>query len=87
MDDYPVQFGVEYPDRPLNRLSTGLRIFAAIPILIVAATLSGGSAGGVGVLFLSVLLMLLFRAKYPRWWYDWNLQLLRFSYPPFRLSP
>jgi hypothetical protein len=26
-----------------------------------------------------VLLMLLFRKKYPRWWYDWNLQLTRFS--------
>ena len=23
--------------------------------------------------------MLLFRKKYPRWWYDWNLQLTRFS--------
>jgi hypothetical protein len=26
-----------------------------------------------------VLLMLLFRKKYPRWWYDWNLQLTRFT--------
>ena len=23
--------------------------------------------------------MILFRKKYPRWWYDWNLQLARFS--------
>jgi hypothetical protein len=23
--------------------------------------------------------MILFREKYPRWWFDWNLQLLRFS--------
>ena len=26
-----------------------------------------------------VVLMLLFRKKYPRWWYDWNLELTRFS--------
>jgi hypothetical protein len=23
--------------------------------------------------------MILFRQKYPRWWFDWNLNLLRFS--------
>jgi hypothetical protein len=26
-----------------------------------------------------VLLMLLFRRKYPGWWFDWNLELSRFS--------
>ena len=88
--EYPVQFAVEYPDRPLNRLTTAFRIFTAIPILIVAASLGGGygrwaessweaGLGGAGVLFLPVLLMLVFRQKYPNWWYDWNLQLVRFS--------
>lgn len=23
--------------------------------------------------------MILFRQKYPRWWFDWNLELMRFS--------
>ena len=23
--------------------------------------------------------MILFRQKYPRWWFDWNLEMLRFS--------
>jgi Domain of unknown function (DUF4389) len=32
-----------------------------------------------GLLFLPVLLLILFRRKYPRWWFDWNLELLRFS--------
>src|SRR5256885_10261311 len=32
-----------------------------------------------GLLFLPLVLMLVFRQKYPRWWFDWNLQLLRFS--------
>ena len=92
---YPVAFSVDYPDRPLDRLTTGFRIFVAIPILIVAATLGGegssyyGSAGGehwawggggaAAVLVLGPLLMILFRQKYPRWWYDWNLEVLRFE--------
>ena len=87
---YPVQFSVEYPDRELNRLTTGLRIFWVIPILIVATALGGGeswgwgrdwafSAGTGGILFFAPLLMIVFRQKYPRWWYDWNLQLMRFS--------
>jgi small-conductance mechanosensitive channel len=91
VNDYPVQFAVEYPDRPLNRFTTALRIFTVIPILIVLATLGArygawgdggnywqGGAGGVGLLFIPVLLMLVFRQKYPRWWYDWNLELMRF---------
>ena len=88
--EYPVRFAVDYPDRQLNRLSTAFRIFAIIPIAIVLAALGGEYArwgdeswragiGGGGVLFFPVLLMLLFRQKYPRWWYDWNLELLRFT--------
>jgi len=88
---YPVQFDVDFPARPLHRLSTALRIFAAIPILILLGLLSrdavqGGDhhttttfASGVGLLFLPIVLMLLFRQKYPRWWFDWNVNLLRFS--------
>jgi hypothetical protein len=89
--DYPLTFAVDYPERSLNRLSTAFRIFTVIPIAILLSTLEGGgfggygtygaryAGGGIGILFVSVLLMLLFRKKYPRWWYDWNLQLTRFS--------
>ena len=90
-EQYPVQFSVDYPDRTLNRLSTFFRIFAVIPIAIVLNLVMGYSwnytdggdtttyvAGGVGFLFLPPLLMLLFRRKYPRWWFDWNQELLRF---------
>ena len=87
---YPVEFDVHYPDRELNRLSTAFRIFAAIPILILAGAIGGHAygaggeavaAGGVtgGLLFLPVVLMLVFQQKYPRWWFDWNLELMRFS--------
>ena len=36
-------------------------------------------AGAGGLLFFAPLLMILFRQKYPRWWFDWNLELQRFS--------
>ena len=87
---YPVQFSVVYPERDLNRLTTGFRVIVAIPILVVASALGGHEWGGYGpdrgiaagtggVLFLAPLLMIVFRQKYPRWWYDWNLELLRFT--------
>jgi hypothetical protein len=91
---YPVQFSVDYPGRPLNRLSTAFRIIVVIPIAIVLAAVSGyvvfsapSSAYGItyipalsgGVLFFAPLLMILFRKKYPRWWFDWNLELQRFA--------
>lgn len=95
---YPVQFSVDYPDRPLNRVTTVFRIFVVIPILIVLTSVSGASVisvsnwghsagnnaryvvvGAGGLLFLGPLLMILFRKKYPRWWFDWNLELQRFS--------
>jgi hypothetical protein len=89
---YPVQFSVDYPDRAMDRMSTAFRILAAIPIFIVLGAVSGGtwqwssengaattvgSAGG--LLFLGPLLMIVFREKYPRWWFDWNLELQRFG--------
>ena len=89
---YPVQFSVDYPERPLNRLTTLLRIFVAVPILIVVGSVSGSTwqwstphggqavvAGAGGLLFFAPLLLILFRQKYPRWWFDWNLELQRFS--------
>jgi hypothetical protein len=88
---YPVQFSVEYPDRPLDRLTTAFRIFVAIPILIVLGSVSGSTwsvyshratyavSGAGGLLFFGPLLMILFRQKYPRWWFDWNVELQRFT--------
>ena len=91
-DTYEARLTVEYPDRNLNRLSTGLRLLYLIPIGIILALLDGtffdngfaenGSqfgATGAGVLALPVLLMIVFRQKYPRWWFDFNLHLARFS--------
>jgi hypothetical protein len=71
-DQYPVQFSVDYPDRPLNRTSTFFRIILIIPIFTVLAAINS-------TLFLPPLLMILFRRKYPRWWFDWSVALARFS--------
>jgi Domain of unknown function (DUF4389) len=94
-EEHPIQFAVEYPDRALNRLTTAFRIVAVIPIAIVIAAIGGYSGGGygdgaggdaptiaiggTGLLFLPPLLMIVFRQKYPRWWFDWNIELLRFT--------
>lgn len=88
-DAYPARYEVDYPDRPLNRLTTFFRVFTAIPIVIVLASVSGTgySAGDAytsmvaagGLLFAGPLLMILFRKKYPRWWFDWNQELARFT--------
>lgn len=90
--EYPVTFSVEYPERQLSRLSTFFRIFAAIPILILSSLVVGGSwssevhldaglwaGAGLGLVALPAGLMILFRQKYPRWWFDWNLEVLRFG--------
>jgi hypothetical protein len=88
---YPVRFTVDYPDRSLDRLTTGFRVLLTIPILIVLAAVAGGGAwesssndaqtvaAAGGLLFFGPLLMILFRQKYPRWWFDWNLELQRFG--------
>jgi hypothetical protein len=85
---YPVNLGIDYPDRELNRLTSFFRIFTIIPIAVILGLLAKAVGGGwgwimaaiaTGSLFFPVLLMVLFRQKYPKWWYDWNLQLSRFS--------
>ena len=87
-EQYPVQLSVDYPDRPLSRLSTAFRLILIIPIAIILSLMSSGagvsdlsSVGAMlgGILFAPPLLMILFRRKYPRWWFDWNLALVRFS--------
>ena len=89
--DYPVQFSVDYQESS-NRLSVLPRILLAIPILVVFAVIGGAIDTGDselnealmplyagGFLLIGPLLMILFRKKYPRWWFDWNLELSRFT--------
>src|SRR5437763_2113192 len=89
VNPYPVQFDVDFPTRPLGRLTTAFRVIVAIPIVVLLTMLSGEMfsdsddrnslvIGGAAV-FVPLVLMLVFRQKYPRWWFDWNLNLMRFS--------
>jgi hypothetical protein len=90
-DTHPLQYDVDYPDRKLNRLTSAFRIFTAIPIVILLTAIGGVTevttggdtttiaASGSGLLVLPPLLMIVFRGKYPRWWYDFNVELLRFQ--------
>ncbi len=87
-DRHPVQLSVEYPDRDLNRTTTFFRLITVIPIVIVIGAVAGSSSddsggqfatlGAGGGLFLAPLLMIVFRQKYPRWWFDWNVNLVQF---------
>ena len=88
---YPMSLSIDYPDRKLNRLTTFFRLFTVIPILIIWGLINSGAyqwggeggwnfeyAAG-GLVVLPIVLMLLFRQKYPRWWFDWNVALTKFS--------
>jgi uncharacterized membrane protein len=82
---HPARLHIDYPDRELDRVSTLLRLLYVLPIAIVLglidATASGESMGLMagGALVLPVLLMVVVRRKYPRWWFDFNLELARLA--------
>ena len=88
---YPASLSIDYPDRNLNRLTTFFRLFTVIPIVIIISLITGGhghggDAGGWsyqyaagGVVVLPIVLMLLFRQKYPRWWFDWSVAFTKFD--------
>jgi hypothetical protein len=91
-ETYPARLTIDFPDGGLDRMSTFLRLVYVIPIAIVlslvGAATFGAMAGengarvgllGGGLLVAPVLLMIVFRQKYPRWWFDFHLQLTRFS--------
>ncbi|HLY22834.1 MAG TPA: DUF4389 domain-containing protein [bacterium] len=88
-EGFPATLEIDYPDRELNRLTTAFRLFTVIPIAIVLALVSGPQSGGGqshrgftlaggGLVFLPTVLLLVFTRRYPRWWFDWNLELTRF---------
>ncbi len=81
---------IDYPEHS-NRLTCLFRILLAIPILIILGLLLNYEystsvpdhptvvSHGIGLVVVPALLFIVFRQKYPRWWFDWNLSLLRFS--------
>jgi len=93
-DTYPARFDVEYVEEH-DRKTTLFRIFWSAPILIILALLTSfGSENGINEagkqvsanggsialgLFVATALMILFRQRYPRWWFDFSVELNRFS--------
>jgi|BarGraNGADG00312_2_1021985.scaffolds.fasta_scaffold11689_2 Domain of unknown function (DUF4389) len=91
---YPARLEVDYPDQH-NRVTTFFRVVLIIPIAIVSAVLTAGAtqtvydrsgqvvrhtSGGIAAgLFVATMLMILFRQRYPRWWFDFALELARFG--------
>lgn len=91
---YPARLQIDYPEQ-LNRVTTAFRIILVIPIAIVLSILTGGNSttweddngewlttsgtGILGALFFTTLLLILFRQRYPRWWFDFAVELNRFS--------
>ena len=84
---YPVDLDVRYPEEPRNRVTVLFRVVLAVPVLILlglltqqSTDLSAANAASLagGFVFLPTLLLLLFRHRYPRWWFDFNVQLLAF---------
>jgi hypothetical protein len=69
---YLVSLSIDYPDRKLNRLTSFCRFLTVIPIGIILELIPG-------ILFLPPMLMILFRKKYPKWWFDWSVALTKFS--------
>ncbi len=91
---YPARLEVDYVDRH-NRVTTFFRVVLVIPIAIIIGLLTAGvtqtvydqtgdvvstSSGGItSGLFVATVLMILFRQRYPRWWFDFALELTRFG--------
>ena len=92
--DYPARLEVDYPGQ-MDRMTTFFRLIWVIPIAIILGLLSetggyhyveqGGTmvqstGGGITAgLFLATVLMLVFRQRYPRWWFDLAVERARFS--------
>ena len=92
--NFPARLQVDYPEE-LNRVTTFFRVIVSLPIVIVISILSAEAtqtaydrsgeaitqtSGGIGGgLFLATLLMIVFRRRYPRWWFDFARELTRFG--------
>jgi len=68
---YPATLSIDYPGE-LDRVTSFFRLIWVIPIAIVLSLCSTG-------LFAATLLMIVFRQRYPRWWFDFTRELTRFS--------
>ncbi|MEX2246691.1 MAG: DUF4389 domain-containing protein [Dehalococcoidia bacterium] len=93
---YPVRLSIDYPEK-LSRLSTFFRVILAIPVLIFLGLLGGTtfewfsrsegvrniSIGGAGGLIAAIWATILVRGSIPRWIFDFQVAVHRFTYRAF----
>ena len=72
---YPVTLKIEYPGKS-NKSTAFFRIVLIVPIIIISSLITSYAEA----LILAVALMILFREKYPKWWFDWNISITKFGY-------
>ena len=91
---YAARLEIDYPES-LDRFTTFVRWILAIPIVIILSLLSATvnetvvketgdvvtrSGGGItSGLFVATMLMIAFRQRYPRWWFNFAQELTRFA--------
>ncbi len=88
---YAARLDIDYPQK-LNRFTTLVRPILIIPIVVILSLIPGGggisyqigestsnSVGGVGGIVVATALMIVFKQRYPRWWFDFARELVRFS--------
>jgi hypothetical protein len=75
MQDYPVNLKIDYPESS-NRLTALFRLILVIPIVIILGLISTYAEA----LSFAIAMMILFKEKYPKWWFDWNIGITKFAY-------
>jgi len=88
---HPVTLDIDYLEKS-DRLTTAFRLILIIPIFIVFAFLTTNGYNGeyveddenwsfflAGIIFIPTLLMILFRHKYPKWWFNFNVEFVKFG--------
>ena len=90
---YAARLEIDYQEK-LDRFTSFFRLIWIIPIFIILVLLTGSggqtaaetgqhlerTGGGIASgLFVATMLMIVFRQRYPRWWFSFARELLRFS--------
>ena len=75
MKKYPVKLNIDYSESS-NRLTAIFRLILVIPIVIILALISTYAEA----LSFAIALMILFKEKYPKWWFEWHIGITKFTY-------
>ena len=75
MKQYPVNLKIDYPEKS-NKSTALFRLVLIIPIILILALISSYAEA----LSIAVALMIIFKEKYPKWWFDWNVGITKFIY-------